>query len=260
MVAPNIPQAAAVGNYADVNGMRMYYELSGNGPALILLHGGAGTCRMWDRYTPMLTQHFCTMMPDSRAHGRSDNPAGTLSYHTMADDIAELVRVLSLDRPLIVGYSDGGGIGLELAIRYPGVARAYVMGGVSYRSTGMGGTGDEGMAAIEQWLSSMVPGWREPHDLFHGPDYWKTLLKQLYALWNSPFEYGAAELGQIREPTLILLGDRDEVNPLDQSVEMYRMIPNAELAIMPGAKHTSILPYSEVFASLLLDFLSRHSS
>jgi len=88
---------------------------------------------MFDQYRARLAQPFQLITPDSRAHGRSNNPANTLSYPMMADDIADLVRILNLDRPLVSGYSDGGQISLDLAIRYPGIARAYVIGAAYYR-------------------------------------------------------------------------------------------------------------------------------
>ncbi len=264
------PPPVETGSFAEVNGMRMYFERAGAGPALVLLHGAANRCRAFDAYCPGLASNFEVITPDNRAHGRSNNPANTLSYSMMADDTAELVRVLGLQRPLIAGYSDGGQIAVDLALRYPGLTRAYVIGASIYRAPagfveglradGMAGPGIVDTAMIEQLAPDYVSLLRQRHDAFQGPNYWHSLLRQISELWYAFADHTVSELARIAEPVLILSGDRDEYNPLDQQIEMYRAIPAAELAIMPGAHHMSVAPYSEVFALILKDFSSWHCS
>ena len=99
----------------------------------MLVHGGTATSQAWASHLPAFTEHFQVFAPDSRGHGRTDNPTGELGYRVMADDVAALVGALGLQRPLVLGYSDGGQIALELGIRYPGLARALVLGGTQFR-------------------------------------------------------------------------------------------------------------------------------
>jgi pimeloyl-ACP methyl ester carboxylesterase len=113
---------AATGKYVEANGLRMYYEVYGEGEPLLLIHGGTATSRSWESHLPAFAEHFRVFAPDSRGHGRTDNPADELGYLLMADDVAALIEALGLQRPLVLGYSDGGQISLELAIRYPGLA------------------------------------------------------------------------------------------------------------------------------------------
>jgi pimeloyl-ACP methyl ester carboxylesterase len=117
------------GHYVNANGLDVYYEEVDAGAPLILLHGGTVTSARWQPQLPAFARHFRVITPDSRGHGRTNNPAGVLSYRLMADDMAALVQALGLDAPLICGYSDGGQIALEIGMRYPDLAAALVVGG-----------------------------------------------------------------------------------------------------------------------------------
>jgi len=121
------------GEYIQVNGLNMYYEEYGQGKSLILLHGGTVTSQMWQPFLPKFVPHFRVITPHSRAHGRTNNPAGVLSYKQMADDVVAFIRALNLTTPLVFGYSDGGQITLEIGIRYPGLAGSLVIGAAWYK-------------------------------------------------------------------------------------------------------------------------------
>jgi pimeloyl-ACP methyl ester carboxylesterase len=250
----------------------MYYEECGSGEPLILLHGGGGTGHMWQHLLSYFVPHFKVITPDSRAHGKTDNPTGELRYHLMADDVAAVIRALGLTKPLVFGYSDGGQIALEIGIRHPGLTRALVVGAVSCRTTesslaGAKALGLEGPGVVNfEQLQRESPMWadilRTEHVRADDPDYWQTLLKQLSVMIWTPLNYTAQDFQKIAEPTLILLGDRDELNPLEQSVEMYQLISNAELAILPNASHGTPIfsDRSRLTMEIVLDFLLRHSA
>jgi pimeloyl-ACP methyl ester carboxylesterase len=124
-------EPAAGGAYADAGDLSVWYTDQGQGPPLILLHGGLGTGAMWsERVLADLAREYRVLAPDSRGHGRTANPAGTLRYEQMADDVAAFAAALGLDRPVVLGYSDGAQIALELGLRHPVFARALVIGGV----------------------------------------------------------------------------------------------------------------------------------
>lgn len=119
-------------NYVEVNGINLYYQEIGEGYPLILIHGGAGTATFnWEKHLPLFSKHFRVIAPDSRGHGKTENPTGEFSYKLMVDDFAELIRKLELERPLVCGYSDGGQIALELGINHPTLAQAIVAGGAT---------------------------------------------------------------------------------------------------------------------------------
>lgn len=254
-----------VGHYVEVGDLNMYYVAAGRGRPLVLLHGGTVDNRHWDPHVPMLEPHFRVIRPDNRGHGRTNNPRGELTYPQMADDIAALCEALDLEKPLIFGFSDGGQIAMEIGMRHPDLAQALVISGAMYKSEavdfsvfasmGIEGPGKVNFAQFE----ATEPGWAELLRAIHvsseDPTYWRTLLLQTSVLWWTPLDYSAEELQKIVAPSLILLGDRDGINPLQQAVDMYQMLPAAELAILPNTTHMATL--NPLCMQIVLDFLLR---
>jgi pimeloyl-ACP methyl ester carboxylesterase len=257
------------GHYVSANGLDMYYEEYGSGEPLILLHGGTVTSQMWQPHIPLFSQHFRVIAPDSRGHGRTNNPTGELSYRMMADDVAAFIQVLDLKKPPIFGFSDGGQIALEIGMRYANLTKVLVVGAAWYKFSevyqnwlkAMGFEGP-GKLNIEQLQKDAPEDWIEllktEHSRADDPDYWQTLLKQISTMWWTPLDYGVEDFQKITEPTLILMGDRDGTIPLEEAVEMYQLIPNAELAILPNATHMTALAQDGLFLKVVLDFLFRH--
>jgi pimeloyl-ACP methyl ester carboxylesterase len=259
---------APTGMYIEANGLEVYYEHSGEGEPLVLVHGGTATSQSWASHLPAFTEHFEVFTPDSRGHGRTDNPTGELGYRMMADDLASLIDALGLQRPLVLGYSDGGQIALELGLRYPGLARALVLGGTQFRFSEaylvavrslLGIT--EGEELDPEQLEREQPEWvaylREAHGHVYGPEYWKAYVKQIAALWLRPMRYTPEDIAAITDPVLLLAGDRDGVCT-EESIELFSVLPNAELAVAPASDHGFIEAKAGLFDTLALDFLMRH--
>jgi pimeloyl-ACP methyl ester carboxylesterase len=259
---------APAGTYVEANGLRVYYETCGEGEPLLLIHGGTATSGSWASHLPAFAQHFRVFAPDSRGHGRTDNPAGELGYRQMADDVAAFIDALGLRKPLVLGYSDGGQIALELGMRYPGLARALVLGGTQFRFSEayledaralLGITdGDEvDPEKLEREQPDFVTYLREAHRHVYGPEYWKAYIKQIASLWLTPLRYTPEDLAAVTDPVLILAGDRDGVCT-EKAPELLRLLPNAELAVAPGTDHGFIEAKADLFDALALDFLVRH--
>jgi pimeloyl-ACP methyl ester carboxylesterase len=255
------------GRFIPANGLDVYYEEYGAGPPLVVLHGGTVTIRQ----APTFGARFRVIAPNMRGHGRTANPTGAFSYRLLADDVAALIRALGLERPLVVGYSDGGNTALELGMRYPGIARALVVGGAWLRLSltyiegmrqllGIKGESEPDVDRVEQTHAEWVAAWREAHAALGGPDYWKTLLRQMWPMWMTAHDYSEADFQRITAPTLVLLGDRDETVPTEDAVELYRLIPGAELAIVPAADHLFPRTRQPFYEAVVLDFLVRHKS
>lgn len=248
--------------------MSQYYEDFGSGAPLILLHGGSSTHEEWNTFIPILENHFHIFLPDARGHGRSDNPLGALAYAQMADDLVSFCHSLSLDKPFLFGWSDGGQIALDFVIRYPNLAQAAVIGGATWQwtehtldmihSMGIRGPGDVDFQHLESALPEMIESWRSSHESVYGPDYWQDLLTQISYLWFSPLGYDEESLRKIADPVMILCGDRFDVLTPAEAVEMYRLIPGSELAILPGADHFVTEERPALVSSIILDFFKRH--
>lgn len=257
------------GHYASANGLQMFYEEYGTGEPLILLHGGTGLSQMWQPHIRSLASHFRVITPDSRGHGRTNNPTGAFGYRTMADDVVAFIQALGLKKPLIFGYSLGGQIALEIGMHYPNLAKALVVGATSYKFSkvylnslkvffSFEEPGVVNFDMLQESDPDLVQFWKSVHSWTDDPDYWKTLLRQMSEMWLKPPDYAAEDLQNIAEPTLILMGDRDGMVPLEEVVEMYHLIPNAELAILPNVSHMTALLEDGVFLGVVLDFLLRH--
>jgi pimeloyl-ACP methyl ester carboxylesterase len=124
---------SSVGTYVEASELRVYYEVYGKGEPLLLSHGGTTTSQFWASHLPTFTERFRVFASDSRGHSKTDTPTGDLGYRAMADDAAALIKALGLRRSLVLGYSVGGQIALELGMRYPGMAGALVLDGTQFR-------------------------------------------------------------------------------------------------------------------------------
>ncbi|MET3926273.1 alpha/beta hydrolase [Devosia sp. 2618] len=242
-----------------------YTEL-GDGPPLLLLHGGLATAETsWDSRYPQLTEHFHVYAPDTRGHGLTDNPSGRLGYDQFADDAVAFCRALGIEQPLIVGYSDGGQACIELGLRHPGFARAMAVGGtISYlsqkyeddmRSFGFTAPGEADHDKIRSGWGDFFDTIELTHRGDGAPGYLHRLLAQVSTLWLTVPHYTVEQLQSIPTPTLIINGDRDHMAGLDQAQRLYENIPNSELAIVPNATHGAV--DLDLFWVLVLDFLKR---
>jgi len=256
------------GKFSQANGLNIHYKDHGEGVPLILLHGGTSTLAEWDAHIPAFSSEFHVYALDSRGHGRTVNPSDKLSYRVMADDVAAFIQSMGLDRPLICGYSDGGQIALELAIRYPGLSRGLVVGAAWYKFSdayvdALKGWGFERPGEMDlDWLQAnhadMVESWKIDHPREGDPDYWKSFINQISEMWLTPLNYTEADFKGITDPVLIIMGDRDGMIPLSDAFEMYQMIPNAELAILPNADHLDVVIHPKTFIYLVMKFFRRH--
>jgi pimeloyl-ACP methyl ester carboxylesterase len=255
--------------YVRANGLDIYYEEHGQGRPLLLIHGGVLTGASWQLYIEAFAQHFRVITPDSRGHGRTANPGGNLSFALLADDMAALARALGLEKPLIFGYSDGGQVALEIGMRYPDLPQALVIGGAypeltegsrqMIRST----FGDEQSPDIDfERFERENPDFAAELRQTHGDEAWKTLLKNIKPMWVATLNYTPEDFARVVAPTLVLLGDRDHFVPVEIGAEMYRLLPNAEFAVVPAAGHQDFI-FSRTKVALLqplvVDFLLRHS-
>jgi pimeloyl-ACP methyl ester carboxylesterase len=256
----------------EINGAMLHYEERGTGTPLVLIHGGLVSSAMREPHLPDLTDGFRVITPDSRGHGRSTNPSGRLSYAQLADDVAALIAALGLVRPVVGGYSDGGQVALELGVRHPAVAGALIVGAAypEYTTTGIreahraflgaDDTGTPDLAQVDANLgefADLVKSWHPD-----GDRQWQKLLRETAPMWLGYQGLTPEDLRRIDAPTLVFVGDRDEMFPLDLMVSLYRALPNAELAVCPNADDfTPVTPEGAGrFAATIRDFAGRHTA
>lgn len=257
-------------NYIIANGINTYYLEQGEGYPLILLHGGFSTARIgWEKIIPKLSKNFRVIAPDYRGHGKTDNPSGKFSYRLMADDIAELITVLKLDKPIICGHSDGGQIALELALNYPEQIKAVVITGVlieisenyvkDLNDWGFLNPGVVDFDLFERMFEEYIPVLREAYSPVYGPDYWKTFVKEISKVWLTPEEFPGEKIKNISLPVLNIHADHDLI-PVEEALRIFRLIPHSELAVAPNSDHSLPVNNLDLFLALISDFLRRNGT
>jgi pimeloyl-ACP methyl ester carboxylesterase len=250
-------------NFVNANGIKIYYESVGNGKSLIFLHGAMGTSQVWKPYIPILSNDFNIILPDLRGHGKTENLSKKIDLYLMADDIAALIDALKLDKPFLCGWSTGGDIGLDIAMRYPDCVSRLIVGGVTLRVTeaaiatlkamGLEGPGQINFEQAEKAIPQLTEVWKKDHS--QSPSHWKELLTQVSFEMINPTLPAKDDLKQINVPTLIIWGDRDQFLPVEDAVELYRLIPNAQLAVVPNADHFITRTNVMLFAELVKGFI-----
>jgi len=255
------------GRFISANGLEIFYQDVGQGRPLILLHGATDTHKLWQSFVPALSKFFRVFTPDSRGHGRTLNPSQELSYQILADDLAAFIYELDLEKPFIFGYSDGGQAALDFGMRYPDIAGALGIGGAWYRFSAeyqeaLRQAGFIGPGEIDfQIYSEFAPeAWKERMSKLHlnpDPNYPEVLLKNLATLFWTPLNYGKEDFQKILAPTLVLIGELDEMVQPEESREMALLIREAELAVIPGATHTQVIVPGGEWLPIVIDFLLR---
>jgi pimeloyl-ACP methyl ester carboxylesterase len=251
------------GNFVNANGINIYYESFGSGKSLIFLHGSMGTGKVWKPYVPILLNDFNIILPDLRGHGKTENPDKAIDLHLIADDIVALIEALKLEKPFLCGWSMGGDVSLDVAIRYPDCVSGLIVGGVTHRisesyfaslkAMGLEGPGKVNFEQAEQNIPQLINLWKTEH--VQSPLHWKELVTQLSFEMINPTLPAEDNLKQITLPTLIVWGDRDQFLPIEDAIELYRLIPNAQLAVIPNANHFVTRTHVLLFAELVKEFV-----
>ncbi len=224
--------------------VELHYRIDGEGPAMVLLHGGGGTSEELTLLRELLVQAHRVVSPDQRGHGRTPF-AEPLTYAAMASDTAALLDGLGVRDADLVGWSDGGVVGLTLARDRPDLVRRVVALGTNV-DAGPGGPHHlSPEKAAEQ--RSLTPGKL-------GVD--ARLGAALVALWTSPHGIALSDLRSIAAPILLVAGDRDLIT-LEHSIAMFRAARDARLAIIPDAGHEAPMTHADLVASLVERFLAR---
>jgi pimeloyl-ACP methyl ester carboxylesterase len=257
------------GNYAEVNGLEMYFEIHGTGEPLILLHGGVGAIEMFGEVLPLLAEGRQVIAADLQAHGRTADIDRPLSLESMADDIGALIKHLGYEKADVMGYSLGGGVALQTAIRHPEVVRKLVVVSTPFKRDGwypeiLAGMEQMGPEAAEPM--KQTPMYQLYASVAPKPEDWPVLLTKLGQLLGQDYDL-SEDVATIEAPTMIVVGDADSVRTA-HAVRFFELLgggkadagwdgsgmSNARLAVLPATTHYNIFS-SPTLASTVTPFL-----
>ena len=242
------------GAYVDAGGVNTYYEVTGAGEPVLLLHGGMCTAETLDGQTPSLAERYRVFVPERRGHGRTPDVDGPLSYGVMADDTIALMDTLGIGSAHLVGWSDGASVALLVALRRPERVRKLVLIG---QPVEFEGARPEMRAMLDSFTSEDLPPMlRQLYAAASpdGPAHFDAVFDRIKPSWR---QTGATleDLGRVQAPTLVLIGEHD-VTTIEHAAAMQRALPHGRLGVVPGATHALPMEKPELTSQLLLDFLA----
>lgn len=250
VVADDYGSNEAEGGFVEVNGISMYYELYGEGPPLVLIHGSGQSIADMAAQIDGFRDQYQIIVADSRAHGKSGMTEQQMTYRQMASDWAGLIAALTTEPARVIGWSDGGNIALELARAHSELIDRVAVMGANLAP-------DE--SAVYPWAVNWVleESANIEKQLADGDtsQNWAALQQQFYLLRELP-DMSLEELGSIQAPVLVMAGDRDIIRE-EHTLLIYQTLPNAHLAIFPGETHFTPATDPELFNRTVDRFMSQ---
>lgn len=239
--------------FVSVYDIDLYYAIHGQGEPLLLLHGGLGTVDFWSSQIPEFAQQYQVIAVDSRGHGRSADSEEPLSFTQMAKDVVALLDHLAVENAHLVGWSDGGILGLEMALHHPQRVRRIVAYGANYNASGVRPDATEN----PNFLAYVSKAGEEYARVASNPEGFDALIGKIMTMYQSQPDYTPQDLARIEAPILILDGEEDEVIEIGHTRTLADLIPTAELCLIPGTGHMAPWEKPAEFNRIVLDFLAR---
>ncbi|MCK5075856.1 MAG: alpha/beta hydrolase [Calditrichia bacterium] len=243
--------------YAEINKVKLYYEIYGKGEPLLFLHGGLSSSKDFENCIPGFSKHYRTIFVDRRGHGKSYDNNEPYSYAGMGDNMKTFLDYLKIDSVNVIGWSDGGVVGYHLAAKYPSKVKKLIAVGANYLVEGLT---DETINWIKTQLniekiSNSIPNLEEEYKKFNPqPKNFKNFLEQSQKMWlNDPY-IPKKDFEKINIPVLLVAGDNDGIT-LEHMTEMYKILKNSQLCILPNTSHFVFSEKQELITTIALKFL-----
>jgi pimeloyl-ACP methyl ester carboxylesterase len=257
--------AAPQTGYASVNGLEMYYEIHGTGEPLVVLHGAYASIPLMGELIPRLAETRQVIAPELQGHGRTADIDRPITYEQMADDVAGLLGEIGVEQADIFGYSMGGGVALQVAIRHPELVDRLAVASMPYNTEGY----HPGLIDMIKTLTPEMFAGSPPEidymSLAPNPENFPLLVEKLVQLDSEVQDWPAEDIQAIESPTLLIFGDSDVIR-LEHAVEMFGLrgggvngdmtgLPNAQLAVLPATTHIGVMFRVDWVTSMVTEFL-----
>jgi pimeloyl-ACP methyl ester carboxylesterase len=258
-------QQKSNGKYADVNGMKMYYEVSGEGDPLIVLTGAHMDIMSMGKIIPMLAETHQVYALEFQGHGHTEDINRPITYQNLADDVADFMDEVGIDKADVFGYSMGAQAGLKLAISQPKKVNKLIFASGAYDLKGWQPAYIEFIPMMTPEMFLAMPFFAEKQKQAENPDAYVSFLKKMIALEHEPMAL-EEDVKELKTPVLIIAGDAD-VATLEHIVSMFRLLgggvmgdmgkplPESRLAILPATSHTAVISQPELLIAFIEPFL-----
>ena len=264
VAAPALAQSEPEGDRVEVNGMEMYYEVSGQGDPMIVLHGAHMNIDTMGEIIPTLAQTHTVYAIEFQGHGRTNDIDRPINYPNLASDVAAFMDAVGIEKADVFGYSMGAAAGLKFAIDYPERIDQLIAASTSFTYEGMQ---EEYLAMVPEMGPEMFEffeeGWTA---LAPDPEGFDAFIEKMIALEHEPFDW-TEDVANLQAPVLIIAGDADVVT-LEHSVDLFNMLgggvmgdmgvplPQSRLAIMPATSHTAVISQTDLLYAFIEPFLA----
>ena len=251
--------------YADVNGLHMYYEVYGTGQPIVLLHGSYMNIALnWSRIIPLLAKDRKVIAAEMQGHGRTRDIPREFSYEGMADDVSGLLEHLKIESADILGYSMGGGVAFQVAVRHPEkVRRLVVLSGV-YAHDGWWPDVEASFATFTAEMFKGTPIQEQYESLGNDPGHFPEFVEKVISIDLKPYDW-SKDVKNIEAPIFMAIGDADGVR-YEHAVELFRVkgggqmgdihgLPKSRLAILPSTTHIGMMRRTDWLIPMISDFL-----
>lgn len=258
-------QEVPEGHRVEVNGMQMYYEVSGAGDPLIVLHGAYMNIPMMGEIIPMLAESHQVYALEFQGHGRTTDIDRPITYPNLAGDVAAFMEAVGIEQADVFGYSMGAAAGLRLAIDHPAKVDQLIAASVAYDFEGWQPAFKDFIPQMSVEMFLAMPFAEEYRELAADPDGFPALVEKLIALEKEPMAWEEG-VRAMDTPVLIITGDAD-VATLEHTVEMFRLLgggimgdmgeplPKSRLAVMPATSHTAVINQPRLLHAHIEPFL-----
>jgi pimeloyl-ACP methyl ester carboxylesterase len=247
------------GKYFKVDDARIYYEIYGRGQPIVLLHGGLfGDISEFQKLIPKLAGSYQVIAIDLRGHGKSDIGERPFTYELLAKDVHEVLKSITKESAVVVGFSDGAITALKFAVVYPSSIKKLVcLGGpllspMDYKP----GMVDQLKTWTGEFFENQMPDFVKTRKaMMPQPERWNDFVEKLKNAWLQPVYIEDGEIGKIKVSTLMVCGDRDQYVTLENYLKVYRAMGNTQLAIIPNSDHVVLLSRPDLVENHILTFL-----
>ncbi|MGO9543985.1 MAG: alpha/beta fold hydrolase [Rhodomicrobium sp.] len=250
-VPPPMPPAAESG-YAPVNGIKMYYAVYGQGDPILLIHGGLANADDWANQVIALSKSHEVIVADSRGHGRSTRTADPIGYDLMASDYLALLDYLKIRKTALVGWSDGGIIGIDIALHHPERLTKLFAQAANVTTDGV----KPDTMQTPTFSGFVAKAGEDYKRMSPTPGDCAAFVAEINKMWDTEPNWTKEQLSKIRVPTAIVLGDHDEAIKRDHTEYMASAIPGAKLIILKDVSHFAMLQDPEGYNKAIVGFLA----